>query len=204
MFLLHSRLHYKTAYILKAAYMPKDQNIHIIETIKAYGKSLMGFIRKQVSSEADAEDILQDVWYQFSSVINAQPIEQTSAWLYRVAKNKILDRHKKHRESLLDDLYKAEDSEDTTDLISILMIEVTTPETSYLRNLFWEQLMIALNELPAEQKEVFIWHEMEDLSFDEISERTGVKCNTLISRKRYAVVHLRKRLKQLYQDIAEY
>ena len=184
--------------------MPKDQNIHIIETIKAYGKSLMGFIRKQVSSEADAEDILQDVWYQFSSVINAQPIEQTSAWLYRVAKNKILDRHKKHRESLLDDLYKVEESEDTTDLISILMIEVTTPETSYLRNLFWEQLMIALNELPAEQKEVFIWHEMEDLSFDEISERTGVKCNTLISRKRYAVVHLRKRLKQLYQDIIEY
>lgn len=184
--------------------MPKDQNIHIIETIKAYGKSLMGFIRKQVSSEADAEDILQDVWYQFSSVINAQPIEQTSAWLYRVAKNKILDRHKKHRESLLDDLYQVEDSEDTTDLISILMVELTTPETSYLRNLFWEQLMIALNELPAEQREVFIWHEMEDLSFDEISERTGVKCNTLISRKRYAVVHLRKRLKQLYQDIIEY
>lgn len=184
--------------------MPKDQNSHIIETIKAYGKSLMGFIRKQVKSEADAEDILQDVWYQFSNVINAQPIEQTSAWLYRVAKNKILDRHKKHRESLMDDLYTVDNSEDTTDLISILMVEVTTPETAYLRNLFWEQLMLALNELPPEQKEVFIWHEMEDLSFDEISERTGVKCNTLISRKRYAVLHLRKRLKQLYEEIIEY
>lgn len=184
--------------------MPRDQNSYIIETIKAYGKSLMGFIRKRVKNDADAEDILQDVWYQFSSVINAQPIEQTSAWLYRVAKNKILDKHKKHGESLLDDLYKTEDNEETTDLISILMIEVTTPETAYLRNLFWEQLFVALNELPEEQKQVFIWQELEDLSFEEISEKTGVKFNTLVSRKRYAVLHLRKRLKQLYQEIIEY
>jgi RNA polymerase sigma factor (sigma-70 family) len=191
-------------YILKAALMPKDQNSYIIETIKAYGKSLMGFIRKQVKSEADAEDILQDVWYQFSNVINAQPIEQTSAWLYRVAKNKILDKHKKHGESLLDDIYKLDGNEESADLISILMIEVTTPETAYLRNLFWEQLSLALNELPSEQKEVFVWQELEDLSFEEISEKTGVKFNTLVSRKRYAVLHLRKRLRQLYQEITEY
>lgn len=184
--------------------MPKDQNSYILETIKAYGKSLMGFIRKQVKSEADAEDILQDVWYQFSNVINAQPIEQTSAWLYKVAKNKILDKHKKHGESLLEDLYKVEHDEDSTDLISMLMIEAGTPETEYLRNLFWEQLAIALDELPEEQKQVFIWQELEDQSFEEISERTGVKFNTLVSRKRYAVVHLRKRLKQLYTEIVEY
>lgn len=184
--------------------MPKDQNSYIIETIKAYGKSLMGFIRKQVKSDADAEDILQDVWYQFSNVINAQPIEQTSAWLYRVAKNKILDKHKKHGESLLDDMYTGEDNEDTTDLISILMVEVTTPETAYLRNLFWEQLFLALNELPEEQKQVFVWQELEDLSFEEIAEKTGVKINTLVSRKHYAVLHLRKRLKQLYKEVIEY
>lgn len=184
--------------------MPRDQNSYIIETIKAYGKSLMGFIRKRVKSDADAEDILQDVWYQFSSVINAQPIEQTSAWLYRVAKNKILDKHKKHGESLIDDLYTLENNDEAVDLISILMIEVTTPETAYLRNLFWEQLSIALDELPAEQKQVFIWQELEDLSFEEISERTGVKFNTLVSRKRYAVLHLRKRLKQLYEEITQY
>jgi RNA polymerase sigma factor (sigma-70 family) len=184
--------------------MPKDQQSYIIETIKEYGKSLMGFIRKRVSNEADAEDILQDVWYQFSNVINAQPIEETSAWLYRVAKNKILDRHKKHRETLLDDLYKEEVEEETTDLISMLMIEVTTPETAYLRNLFWEQLFLALDELPEEQKQVFIWQELEDQSFDEISAKTGIKFNTLVSRKRYAVLHLRKRLKQLYQEITEY
>lgn len=184
--------------------MPKDHNSYIVETIKAYGKSLMGFIRKQVNNEADAEDILQDVWYQFSNVINAQPIEQTSAWLYHVAKNKILDKHKKHRESLLEDLYKEEVNEETTDLISILMIEVSTPETAYLRNLFWEQLFLALDELPVEQKQVFVWQELEDLSFDEIAERTGIKFNTLVSRKRYAVLHLRRRLKQLYTEITEY
>jgi len=184
--------------------MPKDQNSYIIETIKAYGKSLMGFIRKQVKSEADAEDILQDVWYQFSNVINAQPIEQTSAWLYRVAKNKILDKHKKRGESLLDDIYKGEENDDGADLISLLMVEVATPETAYLRNLFWEQLFIALDELPEEQKQVFIWQELDDLSFEEIVEKTGVKFNTLVSRKRYAVLHLRKRLKQLYKEVVEY
>jgi len=184
--------------------MAGDRNNYLIETIKAYGKSLMGFIRQRVKNDADAEDILQDVWYQFSNVINAQPIEQTSAWLYRVAKNKILDKHKKHKEDLLDDLYKVENSEDATDLISMLMVEVTTPETAYLRNLFWEQLRIALDELPEEQRQVFIWQELEDLSFDEISERTGVKFNTLVSRKRYAVLHLRKRLKQLYTEIIEF
>ena len=184
--------------------MPKDQNSYIIETIKAYGKSLMGFIRKQVKSDADAEDILQDVWYQFSNVINAQPIEQTSSWLYRVAKNKILDKHKKHGERLLEDLYKIEQSEDAVGFMDILMIDITTPETAYLRNLFWEQLFIALDELPEEQKQVFISHELDELSFEEIAVNTGVKVNTLVSRKHYAVLHLRKRLKQLYKEIIEY
>ena len=164
----------------------------------------MCYIRKQVKNDADAEDVLQDVWYQFSNVINGEPIEQTSAWLYRVAKNKILDKHKKHSESLLDDLYPGDESDDSPDLISIMMTEEATPETAYVRNLFWEQLFIALDELPAEQKQVFIWQELEDLSFEEISEKTGVKFNTLVSRKRYAVLHLRKRMKQLYTEIIEY
>ena len=184
--------------------MPVDKERYILETIKSYGKSLMGFIRKRVKSDADAEDVLQDVWYQFSNVINAEPIEQTSAWLYRVAKNKILDKHKKHTESLLEDLYSAGDTDEAPDFISILMIEATTPETAYLRKLFWDELFIALDELPEEQKQVFVWQELEDLSFDEISAKTGVKYNTLVSRKRYAVLHLRKRLKQLYKEIIEY
>ncbi|RZJ85419.1 MAG: RNA polymerase subunit sigma-24, partial [Chryseobacterium sp.] len=91
--------------------MPEQKENYIVDTIKAYGKSLMGFIRKRVSNDADAEDILQDVWYQLSNVVNGEPIEQTGAWLYRVAKNKIIDKHKKHRESLFDDFFTDDEQE---------------------------------------------------------------------------------------------
>jgi RNA polymerase sigma factor (sigma-70 family) len=186
--------------------MPQDKNSHIIQTIASYGKSLLGFIRKRVKSDADAEDILQDVWYQFSSVVNAGPIEQTSAWLYRVAKNKIIDKHKKHTETLLDDMLPATEGEDddAPDFKAILLAEASTPETQYLRNLFWEQLFIALDELPENQRQVFIWQELDDMPFEEIAKLTGENINTLVSRKRYAVLHLRKRLKQLYKEITEY
>src|SRR6201992_1295275 len=97
---------------LVTAVMPEDKNSHIIQTIRSYGKNLLGFIRKRVKNDADAEDILQDVWYQFSSVINSQPIEQTGAWLYKVARNKILDKHKKHTETLLDDILPDKDDDD--------------------------------------------------------------------------------------------
>ncbi|MBB6130508.1 RNA polymerase sigma factor [Mucilaginibacter lappiensis] len=186
--------------------MPDDKNSHIIHTIKAYGKSLLGFIRRRVKNDADAEDILQDVWYQFSSVINSEPIEQTSAWLYRVARNKITDKHKKKTETLLDDMLTGgeDEEEDTADFKAILFTETSTPETEYLRNLFWDQLFIALDELPNEQKDVFVWHELDDMSFQEIADITGEKMQTLVSRKRYAVLHLRKRLQQLYKEITEY
>ena len=185
--------------------MPEEKNNTIIQAITAYGKNLLGFIRRRVNNDADAEDILQDVWYQFSSVINSEPIEQTGAWLYRVARNKILDKHKKHTEMLLDDVLPGtEDDDEAPDFKSILMTEARTPETEYLRNLFWEQLFFALDELREEQRQVFIWHELEDLSFAEIADRTGEKVQTLVSRKRYAVLHLRKRLKQLYEEITDY
>ena len=186
--------------------MPQDKNSHIIQTIASYGKSLLGFIRKRVKSDADAEDILQDVWYQFSNVVNAGPIEQTSAWLYRVAKNKIIDKHKKHTETLIDDMLPAgnEDEDDILDFKAILLTEDATPETEYLRNLFWEQLFVALDELPENQRQVFIWQELDDMPFEEIAQKTGENINTLVSRKRYAVLHLRKRLKQLYKEITEY
>jgi len=185
--------------------MPEDKNSHIIQTIKSYGKSLLGFIRRRVKNDADAEDILQDVWFQFSSVINSEPIEQTGAWLYRVANNKITDKHRKKSETLLDDmLVTGNEEEDTTDFKDILLTEAKTPETEYLRNLFWEQLFFALDELPEKQRQVFIWNELEDISFAEIADLTGDNVQTLVSRKRYAVLHLRKRLKQLYNEITEY
>jgi len=184
--------------------MPGENNNAIIQAISSYGKNLLGFIRKRVKNDADAEDILQDVWYQFSAVVNSEPIEQTGAWLYRVARNKILDKHKKHTELLLDDMLPEEDDDDAPDFKAILMTEAKTPETEYLRNLFWEQLFFALDELPEEQRQVFIWHELEDMSFKDIADLTGEKQQTLVSRKRYAVLHLRDRLRELYQDITEY
>jgi RNA polymerase sigma factor (sigma-70 family) len=186
--------------------MPEERESHIISTIKAYGKNLLGFIRKRVKSDADAEDILQDVWYQFSNLVNSEPIEQTGAWLYKVARNKITDKHKKKSETLLDDLFSSgdESDDDTSSFKDLLMPEESTPETEYMRNIFWEQLFSALDELPEEQKQVFIWQEMDDMTFQEISELTGVNVNTLVSRKRYAVLHLRDRLQQLYKEITQY
>ena len=181
--------------------MPEERNKHLLKSIKEYSKGLLGFIRKQVKNDADAEDILQDVWYQLSSVINSEPIEQTGAWLYRVARNKIIDKHKKKTEVRLDDSFTDED--DNLDLKAFLLIEDKTPESEFLRNMFWEQLFLALDELPAEQKEVFILHEMDDISFQEIADRTGQNVSTLVSRKRYAVLHLRKRLQQLYKEITQ-
>jgi len=184
--------------------MPEEKNNTIIQAIGAYGKSLLGFIRRRVNNDADAEDILQDVWYQFSSVINSEPIEQTGAWLYRVARNKIIDKHKKRTETLLDDMMPEEDDDEAPDFKTILMTEAKTPETEYLRSLFWEQLFIALDELPDEQRQVFIRQELDDIPFKEIAERTGEKIQTLVSRKRYAVLYLRKRLRQLYEELTEY
>jgi len=186
--------------------MPEDKNSHIIQTIKSYGKNLLGFIRRRVSNDADAEDILQDVWYQFSAVINSEPIEQTGAWLYRVASNKITDKHRKKSETLLDDMVITEedDEEGSPDFKEFLMTEAKTPETEYLRNLFWEELFNALDELPEKQRQVFIWNELEDVSFAEMADLTGENVQTLVTRKRYAVLHLRKRLKQLYDEITQY
>jgi len=185
--------------------MPEQKNSTIIEAITSYGKNLLGFIRRRVKSDADAEDILQDVWYQFSSVLNSEPIEQTGAWLYKVARNKILDKHKKHSELLLDDMLSDNlDDDEGPDFKAILITKADTPETEYVRGLFWDQLFSALEELPAKQRQVFIWHELEDVPFGEIAELTGENVQTLVSRKRYAVLHLRKRLHQLYDEITEY
>ncbi|WP_426667478.1 RNA polymerase sigma factor [Mucilaginibacter sp. McL0603] len=185
--------------------MPEEKNKHIIQTIKEYGKGLLGFIRRRVKNDADAEDILQDVWYQLSAVVNAEPIEQTGAWLYRVATNKIIDKNRKKTEELFDlNLSDDEDEGDGPDFRAILLTEGTTPETEYIRNLFWEQLFFALDELPEDQKQVFIWQELDGIPFGEIAKRTGENVQTLVSRKRYAVLHLRNRLKQLYEELMEY
>lgn len=180
--------------------MAEKRSQNIIEAVKNYGKRLFYFIRGKVNTDEDAEDILQDVWYRFTNVMNSEPIEQTGAWLYRVARNRIIDKYRRPRPGSLEEML-TDDEEDELNFREILLTE--TPETEHFRNLFWEQLFFALDELPEEQKQVFVWNELEDIPFTEIAERTGEKINTLISRKRYAVLHLRKKLEKLYKEINE-
>jgi RNA polymerase sigma factor (sigma-70 family) len=183
--------------------MAADRNSNITNTIKAYGKRLFGFIRKRVGSNEDAEDILQDVFYQFAG--NNEPIEQVTSWLFTVARNKITDSYRKKKLPLVDDLsFTASQEEDSFDWKEFLFATNDSPETNYLRNLFWEELQAALDELPAEQRDVFIKNELEDVPFKIIAEQTGVSVATLISRKRYAVLHLRDRLSVLKNELLNY
>ena len=183
--------------------MNAERNKNITETIKAISKRLFGFIKQRVASTEDAEDILQDVFYQFAG--NAEPIEQATGWLYKVARNKITDNYRKHKLPLADDIFNSSETDgDNFNWKEMLLPTDTTPETEYLRNIFWEELKAALDELPASQRDVFIQNEIEGVPFKEIAEQTGEAIATLISRKRYAVVHLRERLSQLKDELLNY
>ncbi len=183
--------------------MAAERNKNITDTIRSISSRLLGFIRQRVSSAEDAEDILQDVFYQFAG--NPEPIEQTTSWLYRVARNKIIDNYRKHKLPLADDVLKnAETDEDNFDWRELMPAEGSSPETDYLRSLFWEELQQALDELPPAQRDAFIQNEIEGIPFKDISENSGESVATLISRKRYAVVHLRKRLAVLRDELLNY
>jgi len=183
--------------------MTAERKRNITQVITDYSKRLMGFIRKRVNNEADAEDILQDVFYQF--IGNTQPIEQMTAWLFTVARNKIIDRQRKKRPESLEDVFAEEEGEDGGLNWSEFLFDASdNPEKDYLRSLFWEELNNALNELPEEQRQVFILNELEGVPFKEIAEQTGETVNTLLSRKRYAVLHLRERLSALKDELLNY
>lgn len=183
--------------------MSATQKNNISNTIRSVSKRLLRFIKQRVRSTEDAEDILQDVFYQFAG--NTEPIEQASAWLYKVARNKITDSYRKKKLPLVDDLMlPGEHEEDGFDWKDILLPDHNNPETAYLRNLFWEELQHALDELPAAQRDVFIQNEMEGIPFVSIAEKTGESVATLISRKRYAVLHLRERLRVLRDELINF
>lgn len=182
--------------------MAVESKRNITQVINDYSKRLFGFIRKRVTNEADAEDVLQDVFYQF--IGNSQPIEQLSSWLFTVARNKITDRQRKHKPEALEDLFGQEDNDEAFSWPDLLFDNSSNPEKEYLRTLFWEELNAALEELPAEQRDVFVKHEMEGVPFKELAEQSGETVNTLISRKRYAVLHLRDRLQVLKTELLNY
>jgi RNA polymerase sigma factor (sigma-70 family) len=183
--------------------MAVDRSNKITDTIKEYSRRLLGFIKQRVSGNEDAEDILQDVFYQFAG--STEPIEQVGSWLFTVARNKITDRYRKHKLRLADDVFgTSETDEEGFDWREMLLAADTNPETEYLRNLFWEELRVALQELPAEQRDVFVMNEIDGIAFKDIAEQTGVSVATLISRKRYAVLHLREKLQVLKNELLNY
>ena len=178
-----------------------DEQKNISQIFKDYSRRLLGFIKKRIANNEDAEDILQEVFYQF--VGTTEPIEQLSAWLFTTTRNKIIDRYRKKKTELLDDIFPAS-GEEGIEWEEILFAANGDAETEYLRNIFWTTLQNALEELPAEQREVFIAHELDDISFEQISKQTNVAVATLISRKRYAVLHLRDRLFTLKNELLNY
>ncbi len=186
-----------------AIQMAEQKSQNIIEAIQEYGKRLFGFIRGRVRTDEDAEDILQDVWYQLSNVAAPESIEQVGSWLYTVARNKITDKYRKQSTLHLED-FVYEDEEGEVSYKDILLSDMNTPEDESLKQMFWEELFKALDELPQEQRDVFIWNELDDMTFRDIAAKTGENIKTLISRKRYAVAHLRERLKTLYTEILTY
>ena len=181
---------------LQALMAQQDQNI--AETVARERGRLGRFIRQRVSDPGDAEDILQDVFFELVEAWRLpDPIEQVGAWLVRVARNRIIDRFRKKREEPLPEAV-GEDEEHW--LEAVLPPSNAGPEADYARTVLLEELHAALDELPMEQRDVFIAHELEGLSFKAMSAATGIGVNTLLARKRYAVLHLRARLQNIYDE----
>jgi RNA polymerase sigma factor (sigma-70 family) len=178
-----------------------DQDRLISETVKREQPRLRNFIRRRVADRGDAEDILQEVFYEFVEAYRLmQPIEQVSGWLFRVARNRIIDLFRKKRpESLSDPAGVTEEGEEVL-LEDLLPSPEAGPEAAYARQLLIEELENAVDELPEEQRRVFIAHEIEGRSFKELTAETGVNVNTLLARKRYAVLYLRRRLQTVHDE----
>ena len=186
--------------------MADAQNRQIQETVRRERGRLLAFIRRRIPRPEDAEDIAQDVFYELTEMSRLmKPVEQIASWLFTVARNKITDRYRKKKPVLLEDVFtfKSSGDEDKAYLLDELLpaADVRSADVEMMRETIMEALMEALDELPSEQRDVFVQHELEDKSFKEIAEETGVTLNTLLSRKRYAVLYLRERLRSLYDDL---
>jgi RNA polymerase sigma factor (sigma-70 family) len=179
-----------------------DQDKKIAEVIARERRRLGSFIRQRVPDPGDAEDILQDVFSELvESVRMVRPIEQVGAWLFQVARNRIIDRFRRKSAEPIRLEAETDRPDGLTDLAESLPSPRAGPEAQYARRLLVEELDAALDELPTGQREVFIAHELEGVSFRELAAQTGLNINTLLSRKRYAVRHLRNRLQQIYREL---
>jgi RNA polymerase sigma factor (sigma-70 family) len=186
-----------------------NRNRAVEHAVRAERRRLFDFILRRVRSPEDAEDILQDVFYQLvSSYSVTEPIEQLTSWLFTVTRNKIIDWYRRRRpESSLSQRIAVREGENDDslplNLEEILFDPSETPDQAYARSVVWSDLADALDELPENQRQVFIMHELEGKSFKEIAVLTGEPVNTLLSRKRYAVLYLRERLQDLYNEFEQ-
>jgi RNA polymerase sigma factor (sigma-70 family) len=181
--------------------MALEQDQRISEIVEREQSRLLNFIRRRVPDPRDAEDILQDVFYELVEANRLlMPIEHVTSWLFRVARNRIIDLFRKKRpESFSDAAVSGEDGE-MLQLEDLLPSPDAGPQALYARGVLLEELELAVDELPEEQREVFVGHELEGRSFKEMATETGVSMNTLLSRKRYAVLHLRERLQRIHDE----
>src|SRR6478736_4596062 len=181
--------------------MTREQDLRISETFRREQSRLRSFIRRRVADPRDAEDILQDV---FSRLVEANrllmPIDHVTGWLFRVARNRITDLFRKKTPELFSDTAVAGEEGELLQIEDLLPSPDAGPEALYFRNLLLDELELALDELPDEQREVFVAHELDGRSFKELSAEMGVSMNTLLSRKRYAMLHLRGRLQSIYDE----
>ena len=186
--------------------MTAEDKIRIEKLVNDEQGRLLGFIRKRVDLEEDAQDIAQDVYYQLTSGFNdIRSVASLTSWLFTVARNRITDHYRKKRpERLSDRVVSYGDGDEAPLMLEDILPSLTrSPEDEYMRGVIWETIEACLEGLPEAQREVFVMNEFEDMSFKEISEITGEGINTLLSRKRYAVTYLREQLRELYDQIKE-
>ena len=184
--------------------MVLEQDQRISEVVKREQSRLRNFIRRRVPDPLDAEDILQEVFYQLVEANRLlMPIEHVTGWLFRVARNRITDLFRKKKPQSFSDAAVADEDEELLRLEDLLPSPDAGPDALYARSVLLDELEFALEELPDEQREVFVGHELEGRSFKEMAAETGVSVNTLLSRKRYAVLHLRERLQSIYDEFTK-
>ena len=184
--------------------MALEEDQRISEVVRREQSRLRSFIRRRVPDSRDAEDILQDVFYKLVEANQRlMPIEHVTAWLFRVARNRITDFFRTRDPEGLSEIGVAEDNDEMMRLEDLLPSPDAGPEALYARHVLLDELELAVDELPEEQRAVFVAHELEGRSFKEIAAETGVSVNTLLSRKRYAVLRLRRRLQSIYDELTE-
>ena len=184
--------------------MTLEQDQQISEVVKREQSRLRNFIRRRVPDPLDAEDILQEVFYQLVEANRLlMPIEHVTGWLFRVARNRITDLFRKKKPENFSDAAVANDDEELLRLEDLLPSPDAGPDALYARSVLLDELEFALEELPDEQREVFVGHEIEGRSFKEMSAESGLSVNTLVSRKRYAVLHLRERLQAIHDEFTK-